>query len=149
MMLFLDCEFNGFGGELLSIALVPEAGDAFYRIVADANETPTDWVAENVLPILGSFRGAVTKATRASIRLHLQSYLMQFQSIHVIADWPEDIIHFCKLILTDVPGQRINTPPLTMEIVRLDSPSQLPHNALADAVGIRNAWAEHIATLTD
>ena len=140
MKLFLDCEFNGFGGELLSIAIVPEAGNAFYRIVADTKEPPTAWVSENVIPILGAFRGASAAVSLAALRLQLQAYLMYFGSIHVVADWPEDIIHFCKLILTDVPGQRINTPPLTMEIVRVDAASELPHNALADAIGIRNHY---------
>ena len=30
-------------------------------------------------------------------------------------------------------GTRINTPPLRMEILRLDSESKIPHNALEDA----------------
>jgi hypothetical protein len=35
---------------------------------------------------------------------------------------------------------RINTPPLTMEIRRDDCPSEFPHNALADARGIRKFY---------
>lgn len=141
MKLFLDCEFNGFGGELLSIALVPESGNYFYMMVSDTTETPTPWVAANVLPILKPYQHCGATDTRHYIRLSLQRYLMGFEgAIHVVADWPEDIIHFCKLLLTDVPGQRINTPPLTMEIVRIDSKSELQHNALADAIGIKEAY---------
>lgn len=136
--LFLDCEFNGFGGELLSIALVPEVGGHFYRIVSDTRETPTEWVSEHVIPILGAFDGWAEAGTRNEIRADLQLFLSKFAAVHIVADWPEDIVHFCRLILTDVPGERINTPPLTLEIVRVDCTSELPHNALADAIGIRN-----------
>jgi len=33
----------------------------------------------------------------------------------------------------------LNTPPLTMEVLRIDAESTLPHNALHDARGIRDA----------
>ncbi len=33
MNLFLDCEFNGFGGELISMALVDEHGLFFYEVL--------------------------------------------------------------------------------------------------------------------
>lgn len=142
MNLFLDCEFNGFGGELLSVALVAETGPYFYMIVSDRKEVATQWVSENVLPILGAYDNDNTSGTLNEIRRALQTYLMRFNKIHVVADWPEDIIHFCKLVLTDVPGQRINTPPLTMEIVRIDGESEMPHNALADAIGIKHAYLQ-------
>ena len=67
----------------------------------------------------------------------LGSWLSVYDAIHIIADWPEDIAHFCRALITG-PGIRINTPPLTMEIRRdLDAVSELPHNALADARAIR------------
>ncbi|MCC8979072.1 hypothetical protein [Bradyrhizobium acaciae] len=52
MRYFLDAEFNGFGGELLSIALVPQddALPAFYEAVIC--EHPTAWVREHVEPVL-------------------------------------------------------------------------------------------------
>lgn len=144
--LFLDCEFNGFGGELLSIALVSEVGDQFYMVVSDTTETPTPWVAENVLPVIGPYKHCGATGTRSQIRLALQDALLSFsRGIHIVADWPEDIIHFCKLLLTDTPGQRINTPPLTMEIVRIDSTSELPHNALADALAIKDEYVRRCA----
>ena len=33
MKLFLDCEFNGFGGELISMALVDENERYFYEVL--------------------------------------------------------------------------------------------------------------------
>lgn len=137
--LWIDTEFNGFNGELLSIALVPSTGSEFYEILAfPANIDP--WAAEHVMPVMnlpGEERRS--QKLRSRVRDELQSYLMQFESIHIIADWPEDIVHFCRLLmLDDKPGYRIDTPPLTMEIVRIDAPSKVPHNALEDARGMRD-----------
>ena len=59
MRYFLDVEFNGFCGELISIALVPELDGAapFYEALDCAKPTP--WVAEHVLPVLRTARGRV------------------------------------------------------------------------------------------
>lgn len=130
MKLFIDTEFNEFKGELISMALVDENGVFFYEVLPCVNPGP--WVAEHVMPIL----------EKAPIRLdqlqaRLQAFLSHYDSVHLIADWPEDIKHFCDALIVG-PGMRINTPPLTMEIRRdLDAVSHLPHNALADAFAIR------------
>lgn len=131
MRLFLDCEFNEFKGELISMALASENGDHWYEVLPC--EKPGAWVAENVMPIL--LKGATTIE---QMQQSLSAWLSQFDSIHVVADWPEDIAHFCNVLITG-PGYRLDTPPLTMEVLRIDAPSMLPHNALADAQGIRHA----------
>ncbi|HSM99891.1 MAG TPA: hypothetical protein VLS52_02650 [Rudaea sp.] len=132
MRLFLDCEYNGFGGELISMAIVAEDGREWYEVVMC--EKPGDWVAEHVMPILGK-RALPDKAMLTS---SLFMFLRQFDSIHVMADWPEDVAHFCVALITDA-GLRIDTPPLTMEVLRIEAFSELPHNALADARGMREA----------
>jgi hypothetical protein len=130
MRLFLDCEFNGFKGQLISMALVSEDGKEWYEVLDCKN--PVEWVAENVMPIL--FKPTTDPILFA---LSLQIFLSQFPTIHIVADWPEDIQHFIAALITG-PGQRINTPPLTLQILRIDSISEIPHNALHDARGIRN-----------
>ena len=133
MKLFLDCEFNGFKGELISMALVAPDGQEFYEVLPCEN--PGAWVAEHVMPILNKPAVSI-EAFQAS----LQRFLMKFDAVHIVADWPEDIQHFCNSLITG-PGSRLNTPPLTMEVVRIDAPSDQPHNALADARGIeRYIW---------
>lgn len=132
MKLFLDCEFNEFKGALISMALVAEDGREWYEVVPC--EKPGSWVAQNVMPILGK-RPVSIVDMQCSLRL----WLAQFDSIHVVADWPEDIAHFCQALITG-PGYRLDTPPLTMEVLRIDAASDLPHNALADARGIRRAF---------
>jgi hypothetical protein len=135
MKLWIDTEFNEFRGELISMALVDEFGVFFYEVLPCENPGP--WVAEHVMPILEK------KPIRMDqFQAHLQSFLSQYNGVHLIADWPEDIKHFCDALITG-PGMRINTPPLTMEIRRdLDCVSHLPHNALADAFCIRAKYLE-------
>ncbi len=130
MRLFLDCEFNGFKGQLISMALVSEDGKEWYEVLQCTN--PIDWVAENVIPIL-----YWPTTDPLAFAISLQTFLSQFPTVHIVADWPEDIQHFCAALITG-PGQRIDTPPLTLEILRIDSASEIPHNALHDARGIRN-----------
>ena len=131
-ILCLDCEWNGFGGELLSIALVSPCGREWYEVV-EFSGVVDPWVYENVLPILRKPAAPLT-----IVRASLESFLYQFAGgVHIVADWPEDIERFCALLVSG-PGQRIDTPPLTMEIVRVDCESTMPHNALCDARGIRD-----------
>ena len=51
MRYFLDTEFNGFGGALLSLALVPDDGPEFY-VTLGCGETCLPWVEEHVVPFL-------------------------------------------------------------------------------------------------
>lgn len=137
MRLFIDGEWNGYRGELISMALVAEDGREFYAVLGCANPEP--WVAEHVMPKLGVPPGFQQESTE-SVQVRLALFLAQFDAAHIVADWPEDIERFCRLLITG-PGTRIDTPPLTMEVVRIDAPSENPHNALADARGLRAALA--------
>lgn len=129
MKLFIDCEWNSYKGELISMALVAENGDEWYQELSCPNPHP--WVAENVIPKLTK-----TPISERDFAISLQEFLMRFDSVHIVADWPEDIARFCDALIVDA-GVRINTPPLTMEVIRVDSVSENPHNALADARGLR------------
>ena len=133
MRIWIDCEFNEFKGELISMALVAEDGREWYRVLHCAD--PGAWVAQNVMPILGD-----DPVERDEFSLSLQRWLGRYQRVHIIADWPEDISHFCESLIVG-PGMRINTPPLTLEIRRdLDLvPSAKAHNALADARAIKES----------
>jgi len=132
MRLWLDCEYNDFMGELISLALVDEVGREFYMSLGCENPSP--WVARNVMPVLN--KNPVHAHVLGSF---MARFLSVYPSIHIIADWPEDIAHFCRALIYD-PGERFNTPPMTMEVKRdIESISLIPHNALADARAIRLA----------
>lgn len=135
MRIWIDTEFNEFRGALISMALVAEDGQEWYGVLHCPNPGP--WVAQNVMPILGK-----EPEEKFTLQIEAAEFLKQFDSVHLIADWPEDIAHFCNFLITG-PGFRLDTPPLTMEIRRdLDAVSALPHNALDDARGIMRKHLE-------
>lgn len=134
MRLFLSCEFNEFKGDLISMALVSEAGHEWYEVVPCEN--PGQWVAEHVMPILEK----APLPDPAALTSSLFAFLRQFDTVHIVSNWPEDIAHFCQALITG-PGYRIDTPPLTMEVLRVEVESALPHNALNDARGLRDYLA--------
>lgn len=49
MKLFIDCEFNGYQGALISMALVPEMGEPFYHVLNTDGVKIDPWVRENVM----------------------------------------------------------------------------------------------------
>lgn len=133
MKLFLDCEFNGFQGELVSMGLVDENDNIFYQVLPCLHPVP--WVTNHVLPILN--KAAVD---RIKFQQELAWYLRQYEHIEIIADWPEDIAHFCNMLITGA-GRRMNVPPLTLTLCTdLNPISELPHNALEDAKGLKYAY---------
>lgn len=136
MNIFIDGEWNSYGGELISLALIAEDGRTFYEVLGCDNPDP--WVAENVMPKLGKPWIAME-----SLQEQLKVFLRQFEfdRVHIIADWPEDIMWFCKVLITG-PGTRLDTPPLTMEVLRVDTVSKNPHNALADATALRDWYVD-------
>lgn len=93
MRLWLDTEFNGFGGALISMALVDESGREWYEVLGCENLEP--WVATNVMPHLKKRR-----TTRERMRASLFRWTKEYKQIHVIADWPADFAHFCQILLS-------------------------------------------------
>ncbi len=138
MNIAIDCEWNGYRGELISMALVAESGEEFYEALEC--ESPVKWVAENVIPVLGKDPVKLDK-----FRQKLGEYLSKYNIIHIMADWPEDIERFCNILITG-PGYRIDTPPTTMQIIRIDCGSDKPHNALHDARGIMKLVKHYYST---
>jgi hypothetical protein len=133
---FLDAEFNGFGGQLISVALVPEDQGAipFYQALACAEPEP--WVVEHVLPVLQT-----RPISRPMMIAKLAAYLRDDSEPVVVADWPEDIAHMALLMVTG-PGWRMPSPRLRFDLLDLplfdsETLSEVPHNACHDAMALR------------
>lgn len=139
--LFLDCEFNSYKGELISMALVSANGHEWYEVIP-CEDIIDHWVADHVMPVLGK----EPLKDKAELSKSLALFLSQFDQVNIIADWPEDIAYLCNAIVTG-PGERIDTPALSFQIIRIDAPSRVPHNALSDAIGIRNEFIEMMISL--
>jgi hypothetical protein len=144
MRYYIDCEFNGFGGDLISFAIVKETGESLYFARNDAelselrNEKGIDpWVEENVLPILW-VEGAMPKIYPMELWGHeLQRFISGDNNVTIIADWPEDISHLMNLMLL-APGRMIGLPAFNIELRRVDAyysnlEGAVRHNALWDA----------------
>ena len=133
--LYLDTEFNGFGGALISMALVPEDATIpeFYREL-DMREQLHPWVKDNVVPHL-----MLVPCTRHEFQQALAEYLWRMGDCVIIADWPDDIKYFCDSLITG-PGMCINMlHNIRFELdFGIDYESAVPHNALHDARAIRD-----------
>lgn len=138
MNIWIDCEFNEFGGDLISMALVADDGQEFYEVLdLENDEKYGSWVFANVVPYLNKL--AIPKMAFQS---SLSRFINQWEEVHIIADWPDDIKYFCMSLIT-APGRAINTPlKTTMQIDRELSAelSAIPHNALEDARAIKRSW---------
>ena len=143
MRYFLDTEFNGFGGALLSLALVPEDGEEFYVTLA-VNDPLVPWVERNVVPFLDHVPVGLDspRLARGDAALALSHYLAIDPAPEIVADWPEDIAQFSNLLMTG-PGEMVAIPPITFRLVPLHgfstaSNSAVPHNALHDARALKD-----------
>jgi hypothetical protein len=143
MRYFLDTEFNGFGGALISLALVPEHGDQEFYAVLTLPEPLHPWVERNVLPYLGSVPcGPVDPMSRREAAVRLAEFLAPDGDPVIVADWPDDIAYFCALLTTG-PGEMAPVGAMRFEL--LSNPgfspaanSRVPHNALYDARALRD-----------
>lgn len=144
MKVTLDTEFNGFGGQLISIALVPETlDDIFYEVLPCDNPDP--WVAKNVIPVLNQEPIHSDFSLAKSVLQHrLQNWFkhiqLQSNDVEIIVDWPDDIRYFCELLITG-PGYMIATPKklsFTMDrsLPETSIHSKIPHNAREDALSL-------------
>lgn len=132
MHLYLDTEFDGFGGPLLSLALACENGHHFYGVID--REATHPWVTAHVVPKFGA-----APEPYHDFQARLFHYLRQFHSPTIIADWPEDFAHLCQAMC--LPGGRSLRPNGVprMELVNYadgEVVPEVPHNALSDAVAL-------------
>lgn len=143
MRYFLDCEFNGFGGQLISLALVPEHGDEDYYVVLPLEEAPHPWVERHVVPYLRSVPTPLyNQLDRIAAAHDIARFLSTDPDPEIVADWPEDIALFCRLLLT-ADAEIVDVSSLRFHFVRTPGFSTarnsiVPHNALHDARALRD-----------
>lgn len=141
MKLFLDTEFNGFQGELLSMALVPEHidGQEFY-VELEFKGQLDPWVRDNVVPQM-----FLTPVTKSQFQKQLKDYLYKAGPCTIVADWPDDIRYLCESLITG-PGECLwPLHNLSFDLdFNIKYNSEVPHNALWDAIAIRNAYLENL-----
>jgi len=141
MRVFIDCEFNGFHGHLITMALVSEDGNELYVDVDPCDKPVCDFVRQYVIPVIEAPGAVPHSLGQDQLPYALSEFLCQYGVVHLIADWPDDIKYFCESLIT-APGKRVDTPEMVMQIIREDAESEVPHNALYDARAIRDVYNE-------
>lgn len=145
MHYYLDTEFNEFGGDLISLALVRDDGESLYVVFPSYQGATGEWVAANVLPIVPSvpaFVEIIVCEDHADGSIELARFLKGDPAPCIVTDWPDDVRWLCQLLITG-PGQMIGIPSATFEMRRVDAyPTTLTgavqHNAWWDAMALRH-----------
>ena len=143
MLYFLDTEYNGVGGELISLALVPDDGEELY-LTLKSSGPPLEWVERHVLPYLDTVPEQLScpRLPRDQAADALERYLRHDEEPLIFADWPEDIAQFCNLMISG-PGDMIELRHLVFRLAPMTNfstaaNSKVPHNALHDARALRD-----------
>lgn len=131
--LYLDTEYNGFGGKLISMALVGHK-DHWYqaRMIRGALDP---WVKEYVMPVLDT-----KPVSHDYFKAEFRAWVTRFNNPEIICDWHADAEHFCHMLRGSDHESSLDYP---CSITILKTPpgqpvSAKPHNALADAVALRD-----------
>ena len=143
MRYFLDTEYNGWGGALISLALVPDDGEELYLVI-DCGVPIEAWVERHVMLYLDTVPDGLKspRMSRTDAADHVAHYLAGDPAPEIVADWPEDIALLSALLVTG-PAMKADVPSLTFRYVALPgfstaAHSAVPHNALHDARALRD-----------
>lgn len=142
---YIDCEFDGHNGPLLSIAMVRGDGYGLHiQVQADARDP---WVINNVVPIMAAHKADESCTVFTfEVGARIRSFIGECQNPHIVADSPVDIGRFCRAISTGQDGgwASADYPYMTFAVHNIDCyPTALvdavQHNAWWDAMALRAA----------
>jgi hypothetical protein len=145
---YIDCEFDGHNGPLLSIGIVRADGyGAHIRVDRQASDP---WVLANVMPVMHSHRADLPMALQPDeVGGQLRAFIAGCQNPTIIADSPVDIGRFCRAISTGFDGgwQSTDFPQMTFIVRNVDCypttmKGAVQHNAWWDAMALRATLAE-------
>ena len=143
---YIDCEFDGHNGDLLSVSMVRDDG---YSLHVQVNiECQNPWVIENVLPIMQLHNADMSYVAEPNeVGNILCDFLARSTTTPtIIADSPVDIGRFCRAISTGEDGEWRSTEfqQMIFGVRNIDCyPTTLAgavqHNAWWDAMALRAA----------
>ncbi len=144
MRYYVDCEFDGHNGPLLSMALVREDGDSIH--IQTTNEAQDPWVVENVVPHMESHQAIrLAHVDENNVGSELREFIADDARPLVIADSPVDIARFCSSFMTDSAGgylpnhwARLDFRVHDVDCYPTDLPGAVQHNAWWDAMALRD-----------
>ena len=136
MSLYLDTEFDGHGGDLISLALAGNDGSHWYGVFNDCRFSD-EWVREHVSPLIYAMKPTVQGDPHV-LRFSLKEYLSTREGYTIWADWPADFEYLMQLMRGSHYGESFVIPCTMQLIVTPDGEikPEIPHNALSDAVAL-------------
>lgn len=142
---YIDCEFDGHNGPLLSMAIVRDDDYSIHMRIAQEAKDP--WVRKNVMPLMDQH-----KATQSGIVYIndvgsvIRAFIGDCGHPVIVADSPVDIARFCHALSTGPDGgwASADYPAMRFDVHNVDCyPTDLPgavqHNAWWDAMALRAA----------
>lgn len=135
MNLYLDTEFDGHGGDLISLALAGDDGSQWYGIFNDY--CSDEWVKEHVSPLLYAMKPTIQGDHRV-LRFSLKEYLKAREGCTIWADWPADFEWLMSAMCGDSYSDSFLIPCRMQLIITPDGEPkpEIPHNALSDALAL-------------
>lgn len=141
---YIDCEFDGHGGPLLSFGIVAEDGEGIHIRTEESASDP--WVAANVMPLMRDHQATWSAYVPLNeVGSVIRDFLTPVSRPIIVADSPVDIGRFCAAISTGDDGGWASTdyPQMTFEVHNVDCyPTDLEgavqHNAWWDAMALRH-----------
>ncbi len=144
---YIDCEFDGHNGPLLSMAIVRDDDYSIHMRIAQEAKDP--WVRKNVMPLMDQH-----KATQSGIVYIndvggvIRAFIGDCSCPVIVADSPVDIGRFCRALSTGADGEWASAdyPAMRFEVHNVncyptDLPGAVQHNAWWDAMALRRALA--------
>lgn len=150
MRYFIDCEFDGHNGPLLSVALVCEDGESIHIEVDEVASDP--WVLLNVIPLMECHNATdCTRVHPYKVGNTIRWFLADDDHPVIVADSPVDIGRFCQALSTGSDGlwASADYPRMTFEVHNVDCyPTTLAdavqHNAWWDAMALQAKLADEL-----
>ena len=131
MTLYLDTEFNGHGGELISLALVSDKGPHHFYGVRPLPEQIAPWVADHVIPLLDQ-----ESEPDDQFRLRLHVFLERYADEGIVADWPDDFALLMR-VMSGPDYERSWMVECDMRLIKSgEFTPEKPHNAMSDALAL-------------
>ena len=151
MRYYIDCEFDGHNGPLLSMALVTENSSSIH--IKTTAPVTDDWVYANVLPLMDSHKAPKWASVDVNdVGRVIRAFIGDADCPVIIADSPVDIGRFCRAISTGTDGgwASADYPAMRFEVHNVDCyPTALEgavqHNAWWDAMALREKLREQAA----
>lgn len=144
---YIDCEFDGHNGPLLSVALIREDGDGIHIRTLETASEP--WVVANVVPLMDAHQSRLARWIPLNeVGASIRTFIGDCACPVIIADSPVDIGRFCRALSTGPDGEWASAdyPAMRFEVHNVDCyPTDLPgavqHNAWWDAMALRHKLA--------